>query len=289
MKDTILVVGATGMLGEPVARRLQKDGYAVRVLARNPEKARAKLGDSFDFIRGDVEDASSLEKALDGCFGVHINLKGGPRAEDFERIERRGTANIAKAAAQKGVQRLTYLSGAAAFEENSWFPSIGAKLGAEAAIRESSIPYSIFCATHFMESLPLAVRGKRASVIGKQSHRLHWLAAGDYAGMVSRSFQLPGAANKRFFVFGPEAWTMSEALEKYCAAVHPGIKVSSMPIWLLSLIGRVSFNAELKFIAELMRFFEKVGEGGDPTEANALLGAPTTTLEQWCEQQSRAA
>ncbi|NOY57941.1 MAG: SDR family NAD(P)-dependent oxidoreductase [Calditrichaeota bacterium] len=289
MKDTILVVGATGMLGEPVARQLQKDGYAVRVLARNPDKAKTKLGDSFDFIRGDVEDASSLVKAVDGCFGVHINLKGGPRAEDFVRIEQRGAANVARAAAQKGVQRLTYLSGAAAFEDNSWFPSIKAKLGAEAAIQESGVPYSIFCATHFMESLPLAVRGKRASVLGKQPHRLHWVAAGDYAGMVSRSFQLPDAANKRFFVFGPETWTMAEALEKYCAAVHPGVKVSSMPIWLLSLIGKVSFNAELQFIAELMRFFEKVGEGGDPTEANELLGTPTTTLEQWCEQQSKAA
>ena len=289
MKDTILVVGATGMLGKPVARQLRQDGYAVRVLARNPEKARAKLGDSFDFIRGNVEDASSLEKALDGCFGVHINLKGGPRAEDFERIEHRGTANVAGAAARMGVQRLTYLSGAAAFEENAWFTSIKAKFQAEAAIRESGVPYSVFCATHFMESLPLAVRGKRASVIGKQSHRLHWLAANDYARMVSKSFRLPEAANKRFFVFGPEAWTMSEALQKYCSIVHPGIKVSSMPIWLLSLIGRVSFNAELQFIAELLRFFEKVGEGGDPTEANELLGAPTTTLEQWCQQQRKAA
>lgn len=285
MKHTILVVGATGMLGEPVARQLHEDGCTVRVLARNLEKARAKLGNSFEFFKGDVEDPSSLQKALDGCYGVHINLRGGPKAEDFDRIEHQGTANISKVSARTGVQRLTYLSGAAVFEENSSFLFVRAKLQAEAAIRESGVPYSIFCATHFMESLPLYIRGNRASVIGKQPHRLHWLAADDYAKMVSKAFQLSEAMNKRFYVYGPEALTMSEALKKYCSIVRPEAKVSSIPIWLMSLIGKASFNAELQFITELMRYFEKVGEGGDPTEANKLLGTPTTTLEQWCGKQ----
>lgn len=285
MKQTILVVGATGMLGEPVARQLQKDGYIVRVLAQNPIEAKKKLGESFEIIKGDVGDISSLEKALKGCFGVHINLRGGPKAESFYRIEHQGTANIAMVAVKMGVQHLTYLSSAAAFEENAWFPSVGAKLRAETAIKESGIPYTIFCPTHFMESLPLSIRGKRASVIGKQPHLLHWIAASDYSKMVSKAFRLPEATNKRFFIYGPESLTMREALVKYCSVVHPEIKVSSTPIWLLSLIGKVSFNTEIQFIAELMQFFEKTSEGGDPTEANTLLGAPTTTLKQWCEKQ----
>jgi uncharacterized protein YbjT (DUF2867 family) len=285
MKQTILVVGATGMLGEPVALQLQKDGYIVRVLAQNPTEAKKKFGESFDIIKGNVEDISSLEKALKGCFGVHINLRGGPKAESFYRIEHHGTANIAMIAVKMGVQRLTYLSSAAAFEENAWFPSVGAKLRGEAEIKESGIPYTIFCPTHFMESLPLYIRNNRASIIGKQPNLLHWVAASDYAKMVSRAFQLPEATNKRFFIYGPESLTMREALVKYCSIVHPEIKVSSTPIWLLSLIGKLSFNAELQFITELMKFFEKTSEGGNPAEANTLLGTPTTTLEQWCKEQ----
>jgi hypothetical protein len=34
-----------------------------------------------------------------------------------------------------------------------------------------------------------------------------------------------------------------------------------------------------------MAYFDKVGELGDPTEANQLLGAPTTTLDAWIEQR----
>ena len=37
----ILVVGATGMLGEPVARRLAADGHKVRVMSRNLSRAQS--------------------------------------------------------------------------------------------------------------------------------------------------------------------------------------------------------------------------------------------------------
>jgi hypothetical protein len=40
----------------------------------------------------------------------------------------------------------------------------------------------------------------------------------------------------------------------------------------------------LGMIAEMMAYFEKVGEPGDPAEANQLLGAPETTLDQWITQ-----
>ena len=35
----------------------------------------------------------------------------------------------------------------------------------------------------------------------------------------------------------------------------------------------------------MIAYFDKVGEIGDPTEANRLFGAPSTTLEEWCEMQ----
>ena len=41
----------------------------------------------------------------------------------------------------------------------------------------------------------------------------------------------------------------------------------------------------LKDALPYFRYWETVREGGDPTEANTLLGAPTTTLEQWCQQE----
>jgi len=50
---TILVIGATGMLGKPVAQQLKADGFNVRLLARNPEKAQKLLGAEYEIVKGE--------------------------------------------------------------------------------------------------------------------------------------------------------------------------------------------------------------------------------------------
>jgi nucleoside-diphosphate-sugar epimerase len=44
-------------------------------------------------------------------------------------------------------------------------------------------------------------------------------------------------------------------------------------------------NQMLKFASDLMAYFDKIGEMGDPTEANQLLGGPTITLDEWIKQR----
>lgn len=288
MPQTILIIGATGKLGEPVARQLLKEGYAVRVLARNPEKAKTKLGQAFEIVQGDVEKPASLSAALEGCYGVHISLAGGPTPESYARVEFQGTVNVAHAAVKQGVKRLTYLSGASVREENSWFYQIQAKFKAETALRESGIAYSIFRCSWFMESLPNLVQGKRAMLIGRQPTPLHWIAAQDFARMVAQAYCLPEAANKTFYIYGPETIPMQQALETYCTLVRPDAKVSKMPIWLISILAILSREPRLKDVAQLMAYFEHYTEANDPSEANTLLGAPTTTLQQWCLAQRQS-
>ena len=63
---TILVIGGTGMLGKPVAQQLKADGFNLRLLARNPEKAQKLLGAGYEIVKGDVDDSTSLRAALTG-------------------------------------------------------------------------------------------------------------------------------------------------------------------------------------------------------------------------------
>jgi hypothetical protein len=75
---------------------------------------------------------------------------------------------------------------------------------------------------------------------------------------------------------------MVEALERYCRAFHPEIEsVAVMPVDVARDMAEASGNEGLRFYAEMMAYFEKVGEPGDPTEANRILGAPKTTLDEW--------
>ncbi len=280
---TILVIGGTGMLGKPVAQQLNADGFTVRILARSIEKAKSSLGNGYEFVKGDYEDAGSLKAAMQGCDGVHINVKGGPTEADFERADHLGVKRIAETAKTVGVGLVTLISAYAVSVEKADTPESKTKVKGEVALKASGVPYTIFRASWFMETLPLFIQGKSLSLIGNQVHPLHWIAVDDYARMVSKSYQTDETLNKEFYIFGPEAYTMGEALEIF--GKRKGLKVSKMSTSMLGWLGMLSFNTEWKSTATLMTHYEKWGEDGSPDEANRLLGAPKITLKKWCENK----
>ena len=74
--------------------------------------------------------------------------------------------------------------------------------------------------------------------------------------------------------------------ERYCRAFHPEVEsVPLMPIEVARATAASTGNQMLGFFAELMAYFEKASELGDPTEANELLGAPSITLDTWIAQR----
>jgi uncharacterized protein YbjT (DUF2867 family) len=278
----LLVIGGTGLLGRPTAERLHDDGFDVRVLARDPERAGERLGDSMEVVPGDVTDLESLERAMSGCDGVHVSVGGA--------VDQVSAENVARLAPTVGVSRISYLSGATVAEQNRWFPMVAQKLEAEQALVESGVPFTIFRPTWPMEQLPRFVQGGQALVIGDALPPLHWFAAADLARMVSRAYRTDAAANRRFYVYGPEAWTMVEALEIYRSAEHPDIdRVTVLPIAVAREQAQASDNKILAMMADMMSYFDAVGELGDPAEATEVLGPATTTLEQWIAERSTVA
>lgn len=278
MSKRILVLGGTGLLGSFVARQLQADGFQVRIMARDLDKAQGMFGEEFELLAGDVSDLQSLKEAMTGCQGVHISV-GGP-------VDQVSAANVAALAPQLGVEQITYVSGSTVAEENSWFPMTAQKLAAETAVRESGVPYTIFCPTWPMEQLPRFIVNGQATLVGDKPMPWRWFAAADYGRMMCNAHQSDEALGKRLYVHGPESITMKEALERYCQAFHPEIQaVMVMPIEMARSVAESSGNMMLKFFAELMAYFQQVGEPGDPAEANDLLGAPTVTLDDWIAQQ----
>lgn len=275
----VLIIGATGVLGAPVAEAFRAAGHTVRVMSRNPQSAQARLRATFEYLAGDVEDNVSLAAALATCDAVHINLA----SDSDPDLERRGVQQVVQVAQQAGVRRVSYISGASVSAENAWYPGTQAKLAAEAAIRASSLEYAIFKPTFVMETLPRFVRNGRASILGRQPNPLHWVAAADYARMVSQALTIPNL-HQEFYIYGPRAMTMQTALQMYCDSVHPGLKVGHVPFWMAELLARMPGAASLKAIIPFFRYFENVQEGGSPAEANALLGAPSINLQAWLQQ-----
>jgi uncharacterized protein YbjT (DUF2867 family) len=253
----------------------------VRLLARDHEKAKGMFGRSFEVIPGDVTDSGSLEKSIAGCSQVHISVGG--------QVDQLSAENVAALAPQHGVQRISYISGATVAEQNRWFPMTEQKLNAEKAIRDCGVPYTIFCPTWPLEQLPRFAMGGKPLLIGDRDLSYHWFAADDLARMVSQAYQLESAANKQLVIYGPESITMREALARYCQVFHPEVEsVSLMPLEVAQATATSTGNNMLAYFANLMSYFEKVGEPGDPTQANQLLGAPTISLDEWINERNKA-
>ena len=112
-----LVTGATGFVGAAVARALLGAKWQVRVLAR-PSSDRRNLQDlDVEVAEGDLADASSLERAAQGCealFHVAADYRLGARdPAELYRTNVEGTRNILSAAQRPGVRRIVYTSSVA--------------------------------------------------------------------------------------------------------------------------------------------------------------------------------
>jgi uncharacterized protein YbjT (DUF2867 family) len=146
----IAIIGATGMLGQPVTRAFIKAGYAVRLLVRNEEKACAIFGNQAELLRGDLADEASLRKLLEGADWLYLNLAAdqSSRESDFQP-EREGLKNVLRLASEAGIKRVGYISSLVkSFDGISWWVLDMKRHSAE-LIRKSGLTYSLLSAPLF--------------------------------------------------------------------------------------------------------------------------------------------
>jgi uncharacterized protein YbjT (DUF2867 family) len=274
MTEKILILGATGLLGEPVTRHLKEDGFDVRIMARDTAKAERIFGEGYEIVKGDAECAADIAEAMEGCQAVHLSLSG--------EVELAAVQQVAHLAREKGIGRISYISGCTVMEDNRWFPMIDNKLHAEDALHLSGAVVMVFAPTWPMEMLPRYARGGKPLLIGRQTFDVHFYAAADLARMISTAYQMAAESHQRFIIHGPEAVPFKGALLRYCKVFHPEVtKVSGMPVWFVKLLAMLMRNDLMKFGADLAGYFDRVGELGDPSETNRLLGPASVTLDEW--------
>jgi uncharacterized protein YbjT (DUF2867 family) len=274
----VLIIGASGMLAKPVIQHLENAGFQLRLFSRSVNQS--MFNKDYEMVQGDVFNQNDLDKAMNGCNALHISL-----SNLNEALAAKAIVDIAL---QKEIKLISTVSGCTVAENNRWFSMIENKYQAEQSIINCGIPYMIFRPTWFFESLNLMIRDGKAMLLGKQPNPSHWVAADDLARMVATAYKKPEAKNKIFFIFGPEQYLMKDLLEKYCKLRYPEIKkVSTVPIWMIEIIAILTGNKELKGVASLFAYFEKVNELGNSDETNKLLGKPETTFEQWIHSKAQ--
>jgi uncharacterized protein YbjT (DUF2867 family) len=287
--ERILVVGATGLVGAYVSRHLLAADRRVRVLVRDVDRARGQLGPDLEYLPGSVTDSAAVDRAMREIDAVHVSL-GVEDPAQLDAVEHQGTANVAAAAARHSVERISYLTGSLVREEyGPKIPEHRVKLAAEQAIQQSGVPYTFFRATYFTNTLPRHVQGPLLVALGRQRRTLHPVCAEDFAVQVAHAFATPAAANRDFYIHGPEPLSLHQALDPYRQIVAPDKRLVTIPLPIMATIDRLFMSGKLAPDLQIMRLLARLGERGDPTAANDLLGAPTTTVQAWCHTQAAAA
>jgi uncharacterized protein YbjT (DUF2867 family) len=282
--DLIAIIGATGNFGRPVTYRLLDQVHRVRVITRSAEKARKHFGDRAEIIVADLTKQDEVVTALRGCDVVHVNMNLD-RVSSEEAAAWPGFQHIAHAARVNNLSRISTIEGDPPLDAERGFICDPELHGGSKILAESGVPFTLFNPSWFMEGLKWFIEPDgRAIVPGMQRQKYHWIAASDYADIVARALFMPACANKRLWIHGPEALTIPEALSIWRARMLPGVKVEEVPVESM----RTQFPDDIFWqrYMDLMDSMEHSPEIGDTTEANALLGAPKTTLREWIRQHS---
>ena len=240
----ILVTGATGFVGPRIVQALLADGRAVRVLARKPASGAAQTLESggCEVAPGDMTDAESLRRAVEGCeavFDLVAIIRGSP--ETFERVMIRGTRDLVAAAREAGVRRFVLMSALGTGEHSKDLtPYFRAKWDEEQAVKESGLEHTIFRPSFVFGRdggmLPLLVRQVRLSpvvtVVG--TRRLQPIWVDDVAAYFAKSLSTPGAVNRTFNLAGPDAVTWDELYERIARALGKRRRTVRVPLGLAS-------------------------------------------------------
>ena len=240
----ILVAGGTGNLGLELVPLLGAPGHGVRVLTRDPGRARQRLGDTPDLILGDARSRQTLEAAVQGVDTVVSALTGfgpggqGPKAVDYE-----GNVNLIRAAEAAGVRRFVLVSmhGAAADHP---MELARMKYRAEEALRASRLEWVIVRPNAFMELWaeivggPIAKDGK-ATVFGRGDNPVNFVSARDVARFIELALSDPRLSRTILEIGGPQNVTFNQLVRQIEDVAGRQAVVKHVPLPLMRVLSVV--------------------------------------------------
>ncbi|GIF16269.1 NAD(P)H-binding protein [Actinoplanes teichomyceticus] len=210
---TILVTGATGMVGRHVVAELVNTGHRVRALTRTPSAA--NLPDGVEVVGGDLTDPRSLEPSLHGVERMYLFPVG------------RTARDVVAAAERAGVRRVVVLSGALADTDLSE----DGYLAVERAVEESGLEWTHVrpgeFAANWLDWAPAikearVVRRPYRAAVTQPTHEA------DIAAVAARVLVEDGHAGRTYTFAGPEALTAAAQVDAIGAAIGATVRFDDL-------------------------------------------------------------
>ena len=253
MRGLVTVFGGTGFVGRQVVRSLAKQGWRVRVAARNVGRGYRlrMLGDvgQIEVVQANLRNAASVARALDGAKAC-VNLVGilyESGRQGFQGLHYMGARTVAEAAVARGITRLVQMS-AIGVDEASSSKYARTKAMGEAAVR-AAVPTAVilrpsvmfgpeddffnrFAAmANFSPALPLP---------GGGATRFQPVYVGDVAAAVARVLTDPDCAGRTYELGGPGVFTFRELMAFVLRETGKARLLLPLPWPIAGIIGRVA-------------------------------------------------
>src|ERR671919_1111341 len=191
----VAVLGATGLQGGAVARRLLAEGWHVRALTRNPDhkKFRSIAALEAEIVQADMNDPRSLERAFDGADGVFTVQNHHISGYDGEVAQGR---NVTDVALRMGVRHVVYGAGGLG-TKGTGVGSWDVKEEIAQYMRDRDLPVTILRPMAFMDIMtaskffPAASTSHVMPKLMGSARPVGWLAVDDLAVIAAKAFREP--------------------------------------------------------------------------------------------------
>jgi uncharacterized protein YbjT (DUF2867 family) len=217
----ILVVGATGLVGNEVCQRLIRRGESVRALVRASsakDRVEALRSSGVELCVGDLKDSHSIAAACRGVEAVistaSATLSRQP-GDSIQSVDTAGQLNLVRAAQDANVNRFIFVS----FRKTPLsFPLADAKEQVERAIR--GLNFTVIQASWFMEvwlspALGFNYPAAEARIYGPGTNPMSWVSYRDVAEICAITLRHPAAERKTIECGGPEALSPLEVVARF--------------------------------------------------------------------------
>src|SRR3989454_10008894 len=284
-KGAILVTGATGQQGGAVARELLARKHTVRAMTRKPDSdaAKALARQGAEVVKGDLNDAESLRRALEGAWGVFAVENTWEAGVEGEEAQGKRIAELARKA---GVQHFVYTSVGSAHRKTG-IPHFDNKWRVEEAVRGLGFPsHVIIRPVFFMENFlspwfkPGIEQGKLQMGL-MPATVLQMTAVQDIGKYGALAFEKHGELNRREIDIAGDAHTMPEAARILSKAMGRTLSFEQVPIDVVR-----GFSEDY---ALMLEWFDRVGYNVDIRGLAQQYGIKPTTLAGWAARAARRA
>lgn len=242
MSETVLVAGASGMLGRQVVAALQRRGSKVRALTRAADTL-ARAGAKVDeVVVGDARVGAQASAAVQGvtavisCLGASVQPRLGLGWRGFFAVDTRANTALIEAAEAAKVRRFVYVStlSRAGMEGLAY---VRAHEQVAARLRAGALAGTVLRPTGFFSALGALVelaRGGALPQIGDGSARSNPIDDGDLAALCVQALDEPPGERE---VGGPEVLSRRELGALAFAAIGEPPRWRTVPPGAVRTIG----------------------------------------------------